>query len=177
MGSNYGFCPTCGHPGVKRERRPDGDDTCEHGHVYPSRMACEEPPYGSPLSVWHIADATEKVQPAPCLPTNGHFAPVNENAAVREAVEFFAVMDNDCVDQPDEVKRQAEILCRAVQAPRLTPEQMEAVKLAETLITDTMSDYGDCEHDVGHCICKYHSGVFNLRAAFPGIFAGEVDRG
>jgi hypothetical protein len=63
---------------------------------------------------------------------------------------------------------------RAVHAPRLTPEQVEAVKLAETLITDTMSDYGDCEHDVGHCICKYHSGVLGLRSAFPDAFEGEV---
>lgn len=65
---------------------------------------------------------------------------------------------------------------RAVQAPRMTEEQVEAVKIAETLLTDTMSDYGDCEHDLGHCICKYHSGVFAIRAAFPEL-AGEVDRG
>ena len=35
----YGHCPMCGAIGVERERRPDGDDTCAKGHVYPSRLA------------------------------------------------------------------------------------------------------------------------------------------
>lgn len=35
----YGYCPTCGEPGVTRERRPNGMDTCSRGHVYPSRDA------------------------------------------------------------------------------------------------------------------------------------------
>lgn len=33
----YDFCPICGAPGVERERRPDGFDTCDMGHRYPSR--------------------------------------------------------------------------------------------------------------------------------------------
>lgn len=37
--SPYGFCPTCGAPGRTRERRPDGNDTCNNGHKYPSRSA------------------------------------------------------------------------------------------------------------------------------------------
>lgn len=35
----YGLCPTCGAPGVLRERRPDGNDQCANGHWYPSRDA------------------------------------------------------------------------------------------------------------------------------------------
>ena len=35
--SPYGFCPTCGGVGRTRERRLDGNDRCENGHVYPSR--------------------------------------------------------------------------------------------------------------------------------------------
>jgi hypothetical protein len=35
----YGYCPKCGAPGVSRERRPNGDDRCEDGHVYPSSTA------------------------------------------------------------------------------------------------------------------------------------------
>jgi hypothetical protein len=35
----YGLCPICGAPGVRRERRPNGNDTCENGHVYPSAQA------------------------------------------------------------------------------------------------------------------------------------------
>ena len=111
------------------------------------------------------------------------------DAAVREAVEEISQelalppcwCEGSGADELDgtgpcffEVgERHLRILLRAVQAPRLTVEQREALKIAETLLTDTMSDYGDCEHDVGHCICKYHSGVFNLRAAFPEL-AGEV---
>lgn len=32
----YGRCPACGGKGVQRERRPDGNDTCENGHIYPT---------------------------------------------------------------------------------------------------------------------------------------------
>lgn len=35
----YGYCPHCGALGVSRERRPDGNDKCQNGHVYPSRAA------------------------------------------------------------------------------------------------------------------------------------------
>jgi hypothetical protein len=35
--SLYGFCPVCGFKGVKRERRPNGNDMCPNGHEYPSR--------------------------------------------------------------------------------------------------------------------------------------------
>ncbi len=34
--SPYGTCPRCGSPGVSRERRPNGNDKCALGHVYPS---------------------------------------------------------------------------------------------------------------------------------------------
>lgn len=33
----YGRCPICGKKGISRERRPNGNDTCEEGHVYPSK--------------------------------------------------------------------------------------------------------------------------------------------
>lgn len=33
----YGRCPICGKEGVARERRPNGNDTCKEGHVYPSK--------------------------------------------------------------------------------------------------------------------------------------------
>ncbi len=32
----YGYCPHCQKPGISRERRLNGNDTCESGHVYPS---------------------------------------------------------------------------------------------------------------------------------------------
>ncbi len=35
--SKYGYCPHCGKAGIERERRPNGNDKCEDGHVYPSR--------------------------------------------------------------------------------------------------------------------------------------------
>lgn len=37
-----GYCPTCGAPGVERERRLNGNDTCKNGHVYPSKDARKE---------------------------------------------------------------------------------------------------------------------------------------
>lgn len=40
--SPYGYCPQCGAKGARRERRPNGDDTCEKGHTYPSRNAVLE---------------------------------------------------------------------------------------------------------------------------------------
>ena len=39
----YGYCPRCGSRGKLRERRPDGNDVCEAGHVYPSREATGRP--------------------------------------------------------------------------------------------------------------------------------------
>jgi hypothetical protein len=43
--ASLGYCPRvgCGAPGVRRERRPNGNDTCEQGHEYPSREAMEQP--------------------------------------------------------------------------------------------------------------------------------------
>ena len=41
--SPYGFCPICGARGFSRERRPNGNDRCEEGHVYPSRDRLAEP--------------------------------------------------------------------------------------------------------------------------------------
>lgn len=39
----YGYCPTCGALGVQRERRQNGNDTCEQGHTYPSRSRLDVP--------------------------------------------------------------------------------------------------------------------------------------
>ena len=39
MSKVYGNCPECGKPGVSRERRPNGNDVCENGHIYPSKTA------------------------------------------------------------------------------------------------------------------------------------------
>ena len=35
----YGYCPVCVAPGVERQRRPNGNDTCENGHTYKSSQA------------------------------------------------------------------------------------------------------------------------------------------
>lgn len=36
---SYGRCPHCGGNVITRERRLNGNDTCEDGHVYPSRCS------------------------------------------------------------------------------------------------------------------------------------------
>ena len=41
----YGYCPFCGAPGIGRERRMDGDDTCKNGHKYPSCNALKGPSF------------------------------------------------------------------------------------------------------------------------------------
>lgn len=38
----YGYCPHCGLPGYTRERRPNGNDRCEGGHVYPASAAVQK---------------------------------------------------------------------------------------------------------------------------------------
>jgi hypothetical protein len=40
---SYGYCPRCNAPGKDRERRLDGNDTCENGHVYRSKASLKEP--------------------------------------------------------------------------------------------------------------------------------------
>lgn len=35
----YGYCPECGAAGLRRERRPNGNDTCANDCVYPSSAA------------------------------------------------------------------------------------------------------------------------------------------
>lgn len=40
----YGYCPVCASPGKMRERRPDGNDTCEQGHKYASASALTAKP-------------------------------------------------------------------------------------------------------------------------------------
>jgi hypothetical protein len=35
----YGVCPECGSLCAERERRPNGNDRCRNGHVYPSKAA------------------------------------------------------------------------------------------------------------------------------------------
>ena len=41
--SLYGYCPQCGTRGIRRERRLDGNDTCELGHTYPTAQSQSEP--------------------------------------------------------------------------------------------------------------------------------------
>jgi hypothetical protein len=49
----YGYCPTCGAEGLRRERRLNGNDTCKNGCVYPSASALSSPnklkDYSSPF--------------------------------------------------------------------------------------------------------------------------------
>lgn len=45
----YGYCPYCGEPGKTRERRPNGNDKCVNGHVYPSKNALPIKPHESVL--------------------------------------------------------------------------------------------------------------------------------
>lgn len=47
-----GYCPLCGALGMSRERRPNGNDQCEHGHTYPSKYALTDPKIVSERQEW-----------------------------------------------------------------------------------------------------------------------------
>ena len=54
--NSYGFCPICGAPGVFRERRLNGNDSCERGHDYPSSTALTAPRTSGPLDQFTDAE-------------------------------------------------------------------------------------------------------------------------
>lgn len=55
----YGYCPKCGLPGIARERRKNGNDTCTQGHVYPSSEAIQK---GDPLKTQVTIDDLKKLE-------------------------------------------------------------------------------------------------------------------
>lgn len=59
--SVYGYCPRCTAQGRTRERRPNGNDTCEQGHTYPSRDALTEPLLPCPFCGSREIDASMAV--------------------------------------------------------------------------------------------------------------------
>lgn len=40
--NHYGYCPKCSSPSISRERRINGNDKCDRGHIYPSDCAMKE---------------------------------------------------------------------------------------------------------------------------------------
>lgn len=58
MSYAYGICPKCGAPGVSRERRPNGNDQCTRGHVYPSREALDYQQMSSSMKILALDLAT-----------------------------------------------------------------------------------------------------------------------
>ena len=58
----YGYCPKCGAPGRTRERRPNGNDLCENGHLYPSRQARNHLPTMTDISDKAVQEALENIR-------------------------------------------------------------------------------------------------------------------
>lgn len=87
------------------------------------------------------------------------------DAAVREAVADIQRMLPKVKDSDgpwwQAFAEQAEVLLRAVQAPRMTKEQRGVLK-GTVGIMET---------------CGMHGPIPAIRAAFPEVFAGEVSRG
>ena len=52
--SPLGYCPQCGQPGAMRERRPNGNDKCMMGHVYPSADATPRPTAAEQRELWVV---------------------------------------------------------------------------------------------------------------------------
>ena len=59
----YGYCPKCGAPGRTRERRPNGNDLCENGHLYPSRQARNHLPTMTDISDKAVQEALDWFEP------------------------------------------------------------------------------------------------------------------
>ena len=59
----YGYCPKCGAPGRTRERRPNGNDLCENGHLYPSRQARSHLPSMTAISDKAVQEALDWFEP------------------------------------------------------------------------------------------------------------------
>lgn len=85
--SLYGFCPECGAPGVTRERRINGNDTCENGHVYPSADRLNKP----------------HVPPKRLIDINGDVIvdPQHYHESLRWAREMIGSMEADNIDRSD----------------------------------------------------------------------------
>lgn len=81
----YGYCPRCLNPGEERERRPNGNDTCANGHVYPSRTALSGSVALARLHMMPSAGAVQAEVPTP---------PVRPQPS-REVVEWQTYHDGE----------------------------------------------------------------------------------
>lgn len=63
MNGEIGYCPICGLPGVMRERRPNGNDRCAMGHIYPSATAKPDP----------VSERIDESQPSGPMLLKDHF--------------------------------------------------------------------------------------------------------
>lgn len=59
-------------------------------------------------------------------------------------------------------------------SPRLTEEQVEAVKKYDALVVEMINDIGGCDHSVGICCCDIGRALEKNRAAFPCVFGKGV---
>ncbi len=85
--SRYGYCPQCGAPGRSRERRINGNDKCENGHVYPSADRLNKP----------------HVPPKRLIDINGDVItePQHYHESLKWARHMVDVMEEDNIDRSD----------------------------------------------------------------------------
>ena len=83
----FGYCPVCGAKGVRREKRPYGDDMCAAGHTYPSEAALDVKPDPDEPMLMNI----QKQRRAPSIYTQPCKSCGKDNA-VRE----FGLMCESC---------------------------------------------------------------------------------
>lgn len=82
MKNPYGLCPKCKEEGISRERRPDGNDMCVNGHVYPSKDAIHE----------------KEIKTCPCCGGDAEISTRHENVGYEAYMESVQLVKTACIN-------------------------------------------------------------------------------
>ena len=120
----YGYCPKCGAPGKLRERRPNGNDTCQRGHSYPSKDALPSPP-----------SDTEEVERKLREKLEGKLTPDGFYCVTPALMDEIIAMrvENTELKKAVEVARETIKMVNALWEHGLTPNNEAKAKIRETL--------------------------------------------
>lgn len=120
----YGYCTQCGSPGLTRERRINGNDTCTNGHVYPSSLA-------------RISDPTERTTLSGRLPEQmGLSAPAPINPATGQNFDYWVLSEAE----------RAKGFCRPVRRSYLHV----GIKICGKVTKDEPGNVRVCRGTIGH---------------------------
>lgn len=98
----YGYCPKCRGRGINRERRINGDDTCENGHIYPSKESTKQPMTDFSHTIQELIDFVDR---------NIHYE-YGKRLRTSTAVQLLRDIEIDC----NKLKAENDRLKKAAQA-------------------------------------------------------------